>query len=129
VLAYFAVIVHDPCDQCCDSLVEAVAKRGEGVFHAGRDLRVGGPGHQSVLLELADGDGEHPLGDAGDLALQVGLDYTIARITNPNDKPATRHIRSGFLGHDPVGSAMSRADIVAQLTDTRYLRARPAISN
>ncbi|WP_330256872.1 NAD(P)H-binding protein [Nocardia sp. NBC_00565] len=61
------------------------------------------------------------------------LDYTIARITNPTNKPATGRIRSGFLGHDGVGSAMSRADIaaflVAQLTDTRYRRAMPAISN
>ncbi|MFJ9247653.1 NAD(P)-dependent oxidoreductase [Streptomyces sp. NPDC101776] len=62
-----------------------------------------------------------------------GLDYTIARITNPTDKSATGRIRSGFLGHDKVGSAMSRADIaaflVSQLTDTRYRRAMPAISN
>ena len=28
------------------------------------------------------------------------LDYTIARITKPTDKPATGRIRSGFLGHD-----------------------------
>ncbi len=62
-----------------------------------------------------------------------GLDYTIARITNPTDKSATGRIRSGFLGHDKVGSAMSRADIaaflVSQLTDDRYRRAMPAISN
>jgi hypothetical protein len=62
-----------------------------------------------------------------------GLDYTIARITNPTNKPANGRIRSGFLGHDKVGSAMSRADIaaflVSQLTDTRYRRAMPAISN
>ncbi|MFD5517347.1 NAD(P)-dependent oxidoreductase [Streptomyces sp. NPDC127066] len=62
-----------------------------------------------------------------------GLDYTIARITNPTNKPATGHTRSGFLGHDQVGSAMTRADIaaflVSQLTDTRYRRAMPAISN
>ncbi|ADJ48960.1 hypothetical protein AMES_7134 [Amycolatopsis mediterranei S699] len=62
-----------------------------------------------------------------------GLDYTIARISNPTNKPATGRVRSGFLGHDRVGSAMSRADIaaflVSQLTDTRYRRAMPAISN
>ncbi|WP_409474107.1 NAD(P)-dependent oxidoreductase [Streptomyces sp. HC307] len=62
-----------------------------------------------------------------------GLDYTIARITNPTDKPATGRTRSGFLGHDKIGSAMSRTDIaaflIAQLTDTRYRRAMPAISN
>ncbi|MEK0099976.1 NAD(P)H-binding protein [Streptomyces sp. A475] len=62
-----------------------------------------------------------------------GLDYTIARITNPTNKPATGRIRAGFLGHDKVGSAMTRADIatflVSQLTDTRCQRAMPAISN
>ncbi|MGX1675573.1 NAD(P)-dependent oxidoreductase [Streptomyces sp. NPDC055400] len=61
------------------------------------------------------------------------LDYSIARITNPTDKPATGRIQSGFLGHDKVGSTMTRADIaaflVSQLTDTRYQRAMPAISN
>ncbi|MET7928304.1 NAD(P)H-binding protein [Streptomyces sp. NPDC005349] len=61
------------------------------------------------------------------------LDYTIGRITNPTNKPATGRIRAGFLGHDKIGSAMTRADIaaflVSQLTDTRYQRAMPAISN
>lgn len=61
------------------------------------------------------------------------LDYTIARITNPTNKPATGRIRSGFLGHDCVGSAMTREDIsaflVSQLTDTRCRRSMPAISN
>jgi hypothetical protein len=61
------------------------------------------------------------------------LDYTIARITNPVDGPATGRIRSGFLGHDKVGSAMTRADIaaflVSQLTAPRYRRAMPVISN
>jgi NAD(P)H-binding len=33
------------------------------------------------------------------------LDWTIARITSPNDKPATGTVRSGFLGRDKVGSA------------------------
>jgi putative NADH-flavin reductase len=49
------------------------------------------------------------------------LDWTIARITSPNDRPAKKTIRSGFLGRDKVGSAMSRADIasflVHQLSD------------
>ncbi|MDH6622654.1 hypothetical protein M2271_000441 [Streptomyces sp. LBL] len=61
------------------------------------------------------------------------LDYTIARITNPTDKPATGRIKTGPLGHDTIGSAMTRADIaaslVSQLTDTRYRRAMHAISN
>jgi putative NADH-flavin reductase len=61
------------------------------------------------------------------------LDWTIARITSPNEKPAKGTARSGFLGVDKVGSAMTRADIatflVAQLTDDRYHQAAPAISN
>ena len=61
------------------------------------------------------------------------LDWTIARITSPNDEPAKGRIRSGFLGHDKVVSAVSRADIAAflvdQLTDDAYLQAAPAISN
>jgi hypothetical protein len=31
------------------------------------------------------------------------LDYTIARITNPTDKPRKDTLRAGFLGHDKVG--------------------------
>jgi nucleoside-diphosphate-sugar epimerase len=62
-----------------------------------------------------------------------GLDWTLARITNPTDKPSAGTVRAGFLGVDTVGSAMSRADIaaflVAQLTDDTYVRAAPAISN
>ena len=61
------------------------------------------------------------------------LDWTLARITNPTDKPSAGTVRAGFLGVDTVGSAMSRADVagflVAQLTDDTYLRAAPAISN
>lgn len=61
------------------------------------------------------------------------LDWTIVRITNPTDKAPTGRIRSGFLGHTPIGSAMSRSDIAAfltsQLNDTRYLNTAPAVSN
>lgn len=63
----------------------------------------------------------------------TGLDYTIARIMRPTNKSANGRVRSGFLGHDKIGSAMTRADIaaflVSQLTDTRYQRTMPAISN
>ena len=61
------------------------------------------------------------------------LDWTIARITSPNDRPARGTIKSGFLGRDKVGSGMTRADIatflVGQLADDRYHRAAPVISN
>jgi hypothetical protein len=61
------------------------------------------------------------------------LDWTIARINSPNDRPAKGTVRAGFLGRDKVGSAMSRADIasflVGQLTDDTYHRAAPVISN
>jgi hypothetical protein len=42
-------------------------------------------------------------------------------------------VRAGFLGRDEVRSAISRGDIaaflVAQLTDEKFSRAAPAISN
>jgi putative NADH-flavin reductase len=61
------------------------------------------------------------------------LNWTIARITAPTDTPAKGSLRAGFLGRDKVGWAMARADIgrflVGQLTDDRYYRAAPAISN
>jgi NAD(P)H-binding len=61
------------------------------------------------------------------------LDWTIARITRPTDKPAKGTVRAGFLGRDKVGWSMSRADIarflIDQLTDDAYHRALPAISN
>ncbi len=61
------------------------------------------------------------------------LDWTIARITQPTNKPARDTVRAGFLGRDKVGSAMTRADIatflISQLTDHTHLRAAPAISN
>jgi hypothetical protein len=61
------------------------------------------------------------------------LDWTIARIISPNDRPATGTIRAGFLGRDKVAQRCPRADIAAflvgQLTDDRYRRAAPVISN
>ena len=61
------------------------------------------------------------------------LDWTIARITNPTDKPSKGTLLVGYLGRDKVGSAMSRNDIAAflaaQLTDTSHLKGSPAISN
>lgn len=61
------------------------------------------------------------------------LDWTIARITSPNDQPPTGTVRAGFLGRDKVASAMTRADIAAflvtQLIDDTYHHAAPAISN
>jgi nucleoside-diphosphate-sugar epimerase len=64
---------------------------------------------------------------------QSDLDWTIARITRPTGGKPKGTVRAGFLGRAKVGSAMSRADIatflVAQLTDTTFSRAAPAISN
>jgi hypothetical protein len=53
------------------------------------------------------------------LTVRVGQlsdpDWTIARITNPADKPPAGTLRAGFLGIDQVSSAMSRGDIAAFL--------------
>ena len=62
-----------------------------------------------------------------------GLDWTVARITRPTDRPSRGTLRAGYLGRDHVRTAMTRADmagfLVDQLDDTTYLNASPAISN
>ena len=86
-----------------------------------------------VLARLALPNALTELNGMTDAVTSSDLDWTIARITSPNDQPAKGTIRSGFLGRDKVGSAMTRADIasflISQLTDTTYHRAAPAISN
>jgi putative NADH-flavin reductase len=86
-----------------------------------------------VLARLALPNALTELRGMTDAITSSELDWTIARITSPNDQPATGTIRSGFLGRDKVGSAMTRADIasflISQLTDDTYHRAAPAISN
>jgi hypothetical protein len=61
------------------------------------------------------------------------LGYTIVRFSAPNDKPATGRIRAGFFGTDKIGMAVTRGDIAAftaaQVEDTTYVKAAPAISN
>ena len=86
-----------------------------------------------VMARLALPNALTELRGMTDAVTSSELDWTIARITSPNDKTATGTIRSGFLGRDKVGSAMTRADIasflIGQLTDDTYQRAAPAISN
>lgn len=64
---------------------------------------------------------------------QKDLDWTIVRFLAPRNTPPSGVLRVGFFGHDSIGFAISRADIaaftVAQLHDTSYLHAMPAISN
>src|SRR5439155_5821963 len=54
-----------------------------------------------ALLELVD---------MTQAVTQSGLDWTIARITRPTNKPAIGTTRAGYLGVDNVGSAMTRTD-------------------
>jgi hypothetical protein len=86
-----------------------------------------------VMAKLAFPNALTELVGMTDAVTASSLDWTIARITQPTDNPAKGTVRAGFLGVDKVGSAMTRADIaaflVAQLTDDRFHRAAPAISN
>jgi putative NADH-flavin reductase len=67
------------------------------------------------------------------IVIDSDLDWTIARFSQPTDKPAIGSVRAGFLGVDKVGMAITRADIATflldQVVDTRFGRAAPAISN
>ncbi len=61
------------------------------------------------------------------------LDWTIVRLALLNNKPKTANVKIGYVGRGEVGRGISRADIadfmLRQVSDTRYLRRAPAISN
>jgi hypothetical protein len=61
------------------------------------------------------------------------LDWRIVRFLAPKDGPARGRLRQGFYGTDRLGFNVTRADIArftaAQVDDTRYVGATPAISN
>jgi hypothetical protein len=61
------------------------------------------------------------------------LRWTIARFTRPTDGARTGTVRAGFLGRDRIRASITRADVAGflldQTTDSRFLRAAPAISN
>jgi putative NADH-flavin reductase len=69
----------------------------------------------------------------GQAVMDSGLDWTIVRFTAPKDGAPKGKLRVGFFGTDKVGMAVTRADIAAftaaQVNDTRYIKAAPAISN
>lgn len=60
-------------------------------------------------------------------------DWTIVRVSMPNNAPGSGRIRTGYLGRKQVGANISRADLAAfmlrQVKDTTYMRQAPAISN
>jgi uncharacterized protein YbjT (DUF2867 family) len=68
-----------------------------------------------------------------ELIMDSGLDWTIIRFIAPTDGPAKGVAHQGFFGTDRIGWKITRADIAAftaaQLTDSTYRRAAPAISN
>ena len=61
------------------------------------------------------------------------LDWTIARFTRPTDGARAGTVRAGYLGRDRIRASITRADIATflldQVTDARFVRAAPAISN
>ena len=67
-----------------------------------------------------------------DLVRASDLDWTVVRLPMLTDAPGSGALRVGYVGKD-IGSRVARADIadfiLERLTDTRYVRASPAISN
>ena len=60
------------------------------------------------------------------------LDWTIVRLSMPNNGPRSGRIRSGYMGRGEVGMRISRADIadfmLKQVQDKRHLRQAPLLS-
>lgn len=67
------------------------------------------------------------------IVMVSGLDWTIVRFLAPKDGSAQGNLRHGFYSHDKLGFSVTRTDIAAfsaaQIDDSRYIGAAPAISN
>src|SRR6266516_4595057 len=61
-----------PGHQRADGVQQGMAQRGERIVDARRHDRVHGPADDAVPFQAAEGDGQHPLADAVDGALQHG---------------------------------------------------------
>ena len=68
----FVLVVFGPVDEGLDGGVEGGAEGGEGVVDAWGDDGVDGAGDEAVAFELAEGDGEHAVADALDVAVEFG---------------------------------------------------------
>lgn len=68
-----------------------------------------------------------------ELVRESGPDWTIVRLAVLNNDRKTGRVRVGFVGGGEVGKAISRADVAGfmleQVSDAKFLRQAPAISN
>jgi len=88
---------------------QGAAERGKGVLDHGRDDGVNLADDDAVLLEGAEGLGEHLLGDAGDLALEfvvtAGADSEAAdEERRPFATDAGKQIARGATGIEYAGA-------------------------
>jgi hypothetical protein len=89
-----------PVAEGAEGALEGEAVVGEGVFDLRGDGGVDGAGDDAVGLELAEVLGEHLLGDAGDLAAQLG-EAVGALVEPPEDQGfplAAEDVEGGFDG-------------------------------
>src|SRR3954462_11701430 len=55
--------------------------------------------------------------EMSEIVTASSLNWTIARFTQPKDGERSDPVRGGFLGHDKIGPAITRADIAEFLLD------------
>ncbi|MEK6294303.1 MAG: NAD(P)H-binding protein [Paraburkholderia tropica] len=69
----------------------------------------------------------------GELIARSDLDWTLVRIPNLKDEPASGKLDVGWYGKAKFRTTLFRGDLakflVDQVTDTRFVRAAPAIAN
>lgn len=62
-----------------------------------------------------------------------GLDWTLVRIPNLKDGPATSGVAVGWYGKTSLGTRLSRGNLASflldQVTDSQFVQAAPAIAN
>ena len=107
-------VVPDPGREAFERRKHARPHLGQLVFDARRDLRKIVTHKKPIALQIAQGEGQHPLGDA----LNSGLQFREAQAMAVSDRQV-RHHQYGPLvpetGQDAVRGARSKAGAVGRV--------------
>ena len=87
----------------------------------------------ALVFRLNARKGYEDIQATGELIANSDLDWTLVRIPNLQDGPATGGVAVGWYGKTPLGMKLSRGNLakflVDQVTDRQFVRAAPGIAN
>jgi len=87
----------------------------------------------ALLFKVIARQGYEDIEATGELVAHSDLDWTLVRIPNLKDGPATGDVAVGWYGKTRLGTKLSRGNLarflIDQVTDRQFVRAAPAIAN